>query len=43
MATGAALIAAEVDEDERIDRERDAFCDDCADEHHPDLEGGLYS
>lgn len=33
----------EVDEDERIDRERDAFCDDCADEHHPDLEGGLYS
>lgn len=34
---------AEVDETERADRERDAFCDDCADEHLPDFDGGLLS
>ncbi|MEM9513692.1 MAG: hypothetical protein AAGA42_02455 [Actinomycetota bacterium] len=28
----------EVDTDTAHERERDAFCDDCADEHHDDLE-----
>lgn len=31
----------EVDEETRVDRERDAFCDDCADEMAPEIEETL--